>query len=242
MADRLLIDGDDCETRIALIQDGRLVDVRIDRNDVKRLAGNVYRGRVVRLAPGMQGVFVDVGLDRPGFLAPRRARGDAAAPRARALPAAGSDCAGAGRPGRRRRQGRQALDPHRTGLGADGARTRVAANRNLAAHTRRRRTRPTDRRRGRGALARRPRVRLRRAHAGARRGRGRPLRGSQPPRGAVASSPRLPRAIARGRARGPAAAARRAARSRLARIEVLLAADARPSLASSATSPAACRR
>lgn len=93
MADRLLIDGgdgDDCDTRAALIRDGRLVDVRIDRPGGTRLAGSIHRGRVVRLAPGMRGAFVDIGLERPGFLA-HDARGGAesAAPHDPPLPSPG---------------------------------------------------------------------------------------------------------------------------------------------------------
>lgn len=56
------------ETRVAVIENGVLQEVHIERPQLKGLAGNIYKGKVVRVLPGMQSAFVDIGLDRAGFL------------------------------------------------------------------------------------------------------------------------------------------------------------------------------
>ena len=56
------------ETRLALMENGRLAELHIDRGDERGYVGNVYKGRVVRVLPGMQAAFVDVGLERAAFL------------------------------------------------------------------------------------------------------------------------------------------------------------------------------
>ncbi len=56
------------ETRVALMDNGRLAELYIDRGDNRGYVGNVYLGRVVRVLPGMQAAFVDVGLERAAFL------------------------------------------------------------------------------------------------------------------------------------------------------------------------------
>ena len=56
------------ESRVAIITDGELQDIFIERLVARGLVGNVYLGRVVRVLPGMQSAFVDIGLERTGFL------------------------------------------------------------------------------------------------------------------------------------------------------------------------------
>ena len=56
------------ETRVALMDDGRLAEIHIDRGSAESYVGNVYIGRVVRVLPGMQAAFVDIGLERAAFL------------------------------------------------------------------------------------------------------------------------------------------------------------------------------
>ena len=56
------------ETRVALMDHGRLAELHIDRGDDRGFVGNIYLGRVVRVLPGMQAAFVDVGLERAAFL------------------------------------------------------------------------------------------------------------------------------------------------------------------------------
>ena len=56
------------ETRMALIENGQLAELQIDRGDNRGFVGNIYLGKVVRVLPGMQAAFVDIGLERAAFL------------------------------------------------------------------------------------------------------------------------------------------------------------------------------
>ena len=56
------------ETRIAVVENGMLQEVFVERANRRGLVGNIYKGRVCRVLPGMQAAFVDVGLDRAAFL------------------------------------------------------------------------------------------------------------------------------------------------------------------------------
>ena len=56
------------ETRIALLEDGELEEIQIEMRGQERLVGNIYKGRVENVLPGMQAAFVDVGLERNAFL------------------------------------------------------------------------------------------------------------------------------------------------------------------------------
>ncbi|NCG20331.1 MAG: Rne/Rng family ribonuclease, partial [Rhodobacterales bacterium] len=56
------------ETRVALMENGRLAELHIDRGDNRGFVGNVYLGRIVRVLPGMQAAFVEIGLERAAFL------------------------------------------------------------------------------------------------------------------------------------------------------------------------------
>jgi ribonuclease G len=56
------------ETRLAILEDGQLTEVFLERAQARGLVGNIYKGRVSRVLPGMQSAFVDVGLERDGFL------------------------------------------------------------------------------------------------------------------------------------------------------------------------------
>jgi ribonuclease G len=68
MSDELLINVTDFETRVALLSGGSVQEVHLARAEGYSLTGNVYIGRVERIVPGMQAAFVNVGLERPGFL------------------------------------------------------------------------------------------------------------------------------------------------------------------------------
>ncbi len=65
---KLLVNSNPFETRIALVSDGRLVEFFVERPKDRGLTGNIYKGTVVRVLPGMQAAFVEVGLDRTAFL------------------------------------------------------------------------------------------------------------------------------------------------------------------------------
>jgi ribonuclease G len=65
---QLIISRDQWETRVAVLEDGRPAEMYLERPHRRSLVGNVYRGRVEAVLPGMDAAFVDIGLDRNGFL------------------------------------------------------------------------------------------------------------------------------------------------------------------------------
>ncbi len=68
MSIELLINARSYETRVALVENNILTEFHLERPQRNSLAGNIYKGRVVRVLPGMQAAFVDIGLERAGFL------------------------------------------------------------------------------------------------------------------------------------------------------------------------------
>jgi|CXWL01.1.fsa_nt_gi ribonuclease G len=68
MALKMLVASDPHETRIAILEDDHLTEIFVERHRHQGFVGNVYKGRVTRVLPGMQAAFVDVGLDRDAFL------------------------------------------------------------------------------------------------------------------------------------------------------------------------------
>ena len=68
MSDELLINVTPQETRIATIENGMLQEVIIERESKRGLAGNIYKGKVCRVLPGMQAAFLEIGLVRTAFL------------------------------------------------------------------------------------------------------------------------------------------------------------------------------
>lgn len=68
MSEEILINVTPRETRAALVQNGILQEVYIERESYRGLVGNIYKGRVNRVLPGMEAAFVDIGLERAGFL------------------------------------------------------------------------------------------------------------------------------------------------------------------------------
>jgi ribonuclease G len=64
----ILINGSQRETRVAILEDDRLVELLIDRPDHRRIVGDIYLGRVEAVLPGIQAAFVDIGLDKSAFL------------------------------------------------------------------------------------------------------------------------------------------------------------------------------
>ncbi len=68
MKQRLLVTCDPWQTRLAVLEDGRLTEYFQEPRHLEGLVGNLYVGRVSRILPGMASAFVDVGLDRDGFL------------------------------------------------------------------------------------------------------------------------------------------------------------------------------
>ncbi len=68
MSAELLINVTPSETRVAMIEGGILQEVHIEREARRGMVGNIYKGRVSRVLPGMQAAFVDIGLEKAAFL------------------------------------------------------------------------------------------------------------------------------------------------------------------------------
>lgn len=68
MAAEILINVKPNETRVAYVESGILTDLKLERKTSPTLVGTVHRGTVIRVLPGMQAAFVDIGLDRAAFL------------------------------------------------------------------------------------------------------------------------------------------------------------------------------
>ena len=68
MSEEILINITPMETRVALVENGVLQEVHIERTQRRGIVGNIYKGKVVRVLPGMQAAFVDIGLERAAFI------------------------------------------------------------------------------------------------------------------------------------------------------------------------------
>ena len=68
MSEEILINVTPRETRVALVENGMLQEVHVERATRRGYVGNIYKGKVSRVMPGMQAAFVEVGLDRAAFL------------------------------------------------------------------------------------------------------------------------------------------------------------------------------
>lgn len=68
MSEEILINVTPRETRVAVVENGVLQEVFVERARKRGLVGNIYKGRVCRVLPGMEAAFVDIGLDRAAFL------------------------------------------------------------------------------------------------------------------------------------------------------------------------------
>ena len=68
MSEDILINVTPRETRVAVVENGMLQELHIERASRRGVVGNVYKGRVQRVMPGMQAAFVEIGLDRAAFL------------------------------------------------------------------------------------------------------------------------------------------------------------------------------
>ena len=68
MGQEILINVTPQETRVAVLEQGIAQDLLIERSSSLGIVGNIYRGTVVRVLPGMQSAFVEIGLQRAAFL------------------------------------------------------------------------------------------------------------------------------------------------------------------------------
>ena len=68
MRQKIIINSTPYESRVALLENETLVEIHIERTQQRSIAGNIYIGRVTRVLPGMQAAFVDIGLEKAGFI------------------------------------------------------------------------------------------------------------------------------------------------------------------------------
>ncbi|MDH2431674.1 ribonuclease G [Pokkaliibacter plantistimulans] len=68
MSEEILINFTPMETRVAVVENGMLQEVYVERAAKLGIVGNIYKGKVVRVLPGMQAAFIDIGLDRAAFI------------------------------------------------------------------------------------------------------------------------------------------------------------------------------
>ena len=68
MRKEIIVDCNPYQTRVALLEDGVPCEIYIERKGRERLLGNIYKGKVQNVLPGMQAAFVDIGLERNAFL------------------------------------------------------------------------------------------------------------------------------------------------------------------------------
>lgn len=86
MSEDILVNITPQETRVAIVQQAAVQELHIERTLTRGLVGNIYLGKVVRVLPGMQSAFIDIGLERAAFLHvadiwhPREAKDAPAAP------------------------------------------------------------------------------------------------------------------------------------------------------------------
>ncbi|MBF8305826.1 MAG: ribonuclease, Rne/Rng family [Acidobacteria bacterium] len=68
MSKEMVVSASSQDTKIAILEDGQVVEVYFEREQEYSLAGSIYKGRVTRILPGMQSAFVNIGLERDAFL------------------------------------------------------------------------------------------------------------------------------------------------------------------------------
>jgi ribonuclease G len=68
MSKEMIISSSAHETRVAILEDDQVAEIFIERERSRGVVGNIYKGRVSKVLPGMQSAFVDLGLERDGFL------------------------------------------------------------------------------------------------------------------------------------------------------------------------------
>src|SRR4029453_3866354 len=68
MARDLIVSSNPRETRVALLEDGVVAELFLEREAQRGIVGSIYKGRITRVLPGMQSAFVDLGLERDAFL------------------------------------------------------------------------------------------------------------------------------------------------------------------------------
>src|SRR5262249_53895265 len=68
MIKEMIVSSNGHETMVAILEDDQVAEVFVERERHRGVVGNVYKGRVSKVLPGMQSSFIDLGLERDGFL------------------------------------------------------------------------------------------------------------------------------------------------------------------------------
>ena len=68
MRSNIYLDANPYEVRVAVVEDGNLAELYVERKGSERIVGNIYKGVVKNVLPGMQAAFVDIGIERNAFL------------------------------------------------------------------------------------------------------------------------------------------------------------------------------
>ena len=68
MDNQILINVTFNETRVAVMENGSVAELYIERKSTPRIVGNIYKGKVGKVVPGMQAAFIDIGIDKAGFI------------------------------------------------------------------------------------------------------------------------------------------------------------------------------
>ena len=68
MVKEIIINSTSTQTRVAITEDGNLVDFFVDYPENRRMVGDIYLGRVARVLPGIRAAFIDIGMKHDGFL------------------------------------------------------------------------------------------------------------------------------------------------------------------------------
>ena len=65
---QIVINIDDFQSRAAIIEDGKVVEILVEREEEGRINGSIYKGKVANVLPGIESAFVNIGLEKNGFL------------------------------------------------------------------------------------------------------------------------------------------------------------------------------
>jgi len=68
MSKEIIVNSTLNEVRVAILENGNPSEIYVERAHSKNVAGNIYKGRVIKVLPGIQSAFVDVGLPKAAFL------------------------------------------------------------------------------------------------------------------------------------------------------------------------------
>ena len=68
MVKEIIINTASLQTRVAITEDGNLVDFFVDHPESRRMVGDIYLGRIARVLPGIRAAFIDVGMKHDAFL------------------------------------------------------------------------------------------------------------------------------------------------------------------------------